>query len=375
MPIKMTVLKSIISVYICLSLCSCMTKIKTTQLEATQLARYQTSYEKLTNVSWPQLNSDKVILPKQKSPLINELRKRLVLLGDLPKEYVEKPFYFDQKLVVALKKYQLRHGLNEDAIIGKTTLQSLNILPSVRLYQLKNAIFDWQELSKKEPINEYMHVNLASYQLNIFKGKEKTLHMKVVVGNPKWPTPNLESQIQTIVINPKWNIPKNITEKEIIHKISDNIDYLNEENIRILDGWHKGAKKIDPTTIDWQRYAGKEDLPYRLIQGAGEHNALGKIKFTFPNKDHVYLHDTPNKDVFNLLKRNLSHGCIRLQQPMALLNYLFEQKRLNKQQSIEKHLIDGGTTRHYALKKSLPLYITRINVWVDENGLLNFRPS
>jgi murein L,D-transpeptidase YcbB/YkuD len=251
------------------ALSSCTTLQKDSHIDAYKLTSYKSNYQKLASDKWVPLNTAQIIQPKQSSKIIPAIRKRLIKLGDLNQTHLQKPSFYDLKLVNAVKHFQYRHNLKPDGIIGKSTLISLNKSPRKRLAQLNQAIAKWQQLPKNIPTNEYIHVNLASYQLNIFKGQQNTLKMKVVVGNPNWPTPSLTSEIQTVVINPHWNIPRNITEKEIIHKISDNIDYLNEEHIKILDGWHKGAKQIDPTTIDWAKYASdEEDLPYRLIQGS-----------------------------------------------------------------------------------------------------------
>lgn len=342
-------------------------------INAKELASYQYEYQKLARNNWAPLRSPNAISYKQHSPIIPEVRQRLQALNDLPAYQPADPKYYDNTLKAAVQRFQERHGLDADGVIGKTTLEQLNITPQERLAQLRDAIAQWQTLPKSNEQDQYLLVNLASYKLSIYQGDQRNLEMKVVVGNPDWPTPTLNSQIQTVVINPKWNVPRNITEKELIQKVVENKDYLQEENISVMDGWHKGAKQIDPATIDWQDYVGDKDLPYRLVQSAGESNALGKIKFIFPNKEDVYLHDTPNKGAFNLSKRNLSHGCVRLQEPMALLNYLFDHKLINKKEQITETLTQSNQTKYYALSKYLPIYISRINAWVDDNGLLNFR--
>lgn len=342
-------------------------------INAKELASYQNQYQNLARANWTPLTSGKAISYKQHSPIIPEIRQRLVALHDLQAYRPENPEYYDNTLEAGVQRFQTRHGLEPDGVIGKTTLEQLNVTPQERLAQLRDAITQWQALPKPNEQDQYLLVNLASYKLSIYQGDKKNLEMKVVVGNPGWPTPTLSSQIQTVVINPKWNVPRNITEKELIQKVVENKDYLQEENISVMDGWQKGAKKIDPATINWQEYVGSKDLPYRLVQSAGESNALGKIKFIFPNKEDVYLHDTPNKGAFNLTKRNLSHGCVRLQEPIALLNYLFDHDLINKKEQITEALTQSNQTKYYALNKYLPIHISRINAWVDDNGLLNFR--
>ena len=357
-----------------LSLIACSSVSKNTHLNAQLLSDNKYVYQKIAKASWPVLETKHNIFPNEAHKLIPQIRERLIKLADIPSNYdYMKDNFYDNTLKEGVKQFQKRHGLNSDGVIGSSTLMALNIPPAERLAQITNAQAEWQKLPSNEDMNDYININLPSYLLNIYKGAEKNLEMKVVVGSKNWPTPLLTSEIKTVVINPTWNIPRNIAEKEIIHKIADNIDYLKEENIRIIDGWHKGAKQIEPLTVDWQSYTGKDDLPFRLVQGAGDDNALGSIKFTFPNSEHIYLHDTPNKGAFKVSKRNLSHGCIRLEEPIKLLNYLFENNHLDKEEKINNELASKVKTKHYALKKSLPIYITHINAWVDKEGLLNFR--
>lgn len=359
---------------ICLILTACTSQKQNLQIDAQLLDPHKRTYQEISRYSWPELQTEKAILAHQNSLIIPQIRNRLITLKDLKPYKVTNANFYDNTLINGVKRFQYRHGLNSDGIIGRSTLESLNVLPNRRLEQLKEAQTAWQELPATNENNEYIHVNLASYKLNIYKNKEKALQMKVVVGNPNWPTPTLQSSIETVVINPKWNIPKSITEREIIPKIAQDISYLEEENIKIIDGWHKGSKQIEPSTINWQEYATEEeDLPYRLVQSSGDDNALGKIKFTFPNSENVYLHDTPNKSAFKLNERNLSHGCVRLEKPKTLLNYLFETKHLNYEEKIHRQLTSGTKTKHYALKHTIPIYITRIKSWVDQQGLLHFR--
>lgn len=343
--------------------------------EAQKLSYFERQYNQHANRAWQPIVINNPIYAKKSAAALPEIRKRLAILGDF-KATKYTPWTstkYDKSLLNAIKQFQFRHGLKADGVIGKETVRILNISPQQRLSQLKKAKQDFESLSQLETTSDYILVNIASAELKVFQGQSIPLAMRVVVGNSKWPTPTLKSELKTVVLNPKWNVPRNITEKELIHKIVEDPTYLSQENITVIDGWHKGAKPIDPASIDWQKYAGDEDLPYRLMQSAGESNALGKVKFTFPNKEHVYLHDTPYKAAFNLENRNLSHGCVRLQYPMKLLDYLISSNHLGYKERISNHLQQGVRTMHYALKKSLPLYIKSISAWVDKNGLLHFR--
>lgn len=343
-------------------------------LEANQLTPHLAHYQRLAGQPWPTIMYQEPIKPLTHAQNIPIIRARLNLLGDYPERtYFEDNTFYDPSLVSAVKQFQYRHGLKGDGVIGQSTLDALNVSPAQRLQQLAQAVHGWDQLKREGAKGDYLQVNLPSYQLRVIEKDQPAFSMRVVVGSPKWPTPTLNSELRSVVINPRWNIPRNITEKELIHKIVNDPTYLEQENIKIYDGWQRNAQEVDASTVDWARYVGKEDLPYRLIQTAGQHNALGRVKFTFPNKEHIYLHDTPHKGAFELEQRNLSHGCIRLQQPERLLFYLIDSGRLRSPELAQKAYEDRGQPKHFGLTQPMPLFITNISSWVDERGLLQFR--
>lgn len=271
----------------------------------------------------------------------------------------------------AVSHFQKRHGLKNDGVIGSDTIKKLNLTPNQRLNMMQRSLVNWQALPGRQA-SSYLLVNIPGYELKAINKGHTDLSMRVVVGKPSWPTPTINSEVKTVVLNPGWNVPVNITEKEIIHKVLENPNYLEEHNLKIVENWQPNAKEINPRQVDWSKYAGPEDMPYRLVQSPGEKSALGKIKFIFPNKDHIYLHDTPLKSFFARPNRDLSHGCIRLEQPMKLLEYLSETNPKLGSEKIAPYLT-SNKTKYLALNKNMPLHITYINTWVDENGDVQFR--
>jgi murein L,D-transpeptidase YcbB/YkuD len=353
-----------------ISSCSSIKNYEDYHPNTQRIANTIPQYQKISRQPWPKIASSHVIKPNKKAPQISLIRDRLLLLGDLAPYNVEKTNLYDQSLKKAVMKFQSRHGLKPDGVIGKTTLEALNVPPQQRLSQLQTSLSQWMALP---PVSDkpYIQVNLASYDLDVINNNQSDLTMKVVVGSKHWPTPKLSSHIQSIVINPKWTIPRNIVEKEIVHKIAEDPNYLNTEKIAIYKDWQY-KELVDAETIDWHDYTGDKDLPYRLRQSAGDHNALGRLKFTFPNSQHIYLHDTPYKQAFDLPKRNLSHGCVRLEKPHALLEYLLTRKQIKNAKRLDAFKATDKT-QHFALKEKLPLYITEITAWVDKKGLVHFR--
>lgn len=305
---------------------------------------------------------------------IPALKKRLITLGDYSKTCsTEHAYQFDICLHRAVRNFQSRHGLNSDGVLGNKTLQEINVPAQARVRAIQASMKKWAALPGVDA-PPYIYINIPGYELKAMNKGATELAMRVVVGKPSWPTPEITSELKTVVLNPGWNVPVSITEKEIIHKIIENPNYLEEHNLRIIENWSKDAKEINPLSIDWKKYAGDKDLPYRLTQAPGGKNALGQIKFIFPNKEHIYLHDTPAKSLFNLSKRDLSHGCIRLQQPMRLLDYLSNTNPNLAANKVTNYL-HSKKTKYLALNQNIPLYITYAPVWVDQHGKTQFRPD
>lgn len=327
-------------------------------------------YERLVGASWPTIAYNKAIKPGDSSEQLPAIRQRLLLLGDLSSSANDKNSRYDARMVDAVKRYQARHGLDATGIIGRQTIASLNIKPCARLSQLVDSMQRWAKLPSSDS-GQYIQVNVPSYQLQVMDKGVPELSMRVVVGQPRWPTPELQSAIQTVVVNPAWNVPRNITEREIVHHMVKNPDYLKENDLVVYKDWKKNTT-IDPTLIDWQEYAGEKDLPYLIAQDPGDKNALGAVKFIFENSHDVYLHDTQAKSLFAKTQRDFSHGCIRLAEPDVLYQYLTKTNP-NLESERAKQAIESGKTKYLALQKPVPIYLTYMTAWVTKNGTVEFR--
>lgn len=337
-----------------------------------RLARTMPKYEKLAQQSWPPIYIDTPALrPGQSNPSVPQIRQRLAALGDLYySSDAPTNTYYDPALVRAVKHFQWRHGLKQDGVIAENTLAELNVTPQQRLNALYVSMQRWAELPST-PEDEYIQVNIPSYNLAVVENNQTVLDMNVVVGKPSWPTPTLHSKVVSVVLNPSWNVPSRITEKEIVHEMVKNPNYLAENNIKVYQSWKKGSPEVDPQTINWAEYAGDKKLPYRLSQSPGDDNALGKIKFLFPNSHDVYLHDTQAKQLFDLPERSFSHGCIRLQKPMELFGYILQKNpKLDVDDAITQ--LQTTNTKHLSLSKQIPIYITYITAQVDNYGNVKF---
>lgn len=325
-------------------------------------------YELAATHPWPQFSEQDRLKLGAKNKQILLLRERLVLLGDiaLDKDYFNERF--DNRLLEAVKQFQTRHGLNADGVIGKDTRAALNVLPQDRTKQILANIHRWDNLANQLG-DRFVMVNIPDFNLFLYDKNQVVFKMKTIVGKPDWPTPELSSKITTIEFNPNWNIPRNIIIKDIVPKVLENSRYLDEMHIRAYT--NDGSSEIDPNTIDWQQLD-IHNLDFAMQQDSGENNALGLVRFEFFNTHAVYLHDTPAKNLFSKDFRALSHGCVRLEQPFALVDYLMRDSDRWSQERLQE-IIDSGKTTHINVPHPLPVFLTYLTAWIDENGKINFR--
>lgn len=325
-------------------------------------------YEALQTHTWPTITiSD---LKKDSSnPIVPELRERLRLTGDLAAAKDTQSERYDDALVQAVKGFQLRHGLQADGVLGPKTTRELNVSPYERAEEIRRNMQRWAALPANLG-NRFIFINIPEYRFDLVENGKPVLTMKIIVGRPDRPTPELVSKLTEIELNPYWNIPPRIAEKDILPKILKDPHYLEEMNIKVVQHKKSEVINIDASKIDWNE-AYKNGFAYEFRQEPGKNNALGLVKFDFPNEYDVYMHDTPAKDLFNQDNRIFSSGCIRLEKPFALLSYLLNGNPEWDLHHVAEVLQSGKLT---AIKiKPLPVYIIYATAWVDRDGILNFR--
>lgn len=230
--------------------------------------------------------------------------------------------------------------------------------------QIASNMERWRWLPRNMPV-KYIMANTASFDLHVSDHKKDTLTMKIIAGKLQQPTPLLSSSIQYLIINPWWEIPHSIATKEMLPLIKNNISYLTDHHIKVyrVSGTH--LFEINITSIDWNGLSEK-NFPYRLRQMPGTWNALGTIKFIFPNRQQVYFHDTPNPELFQKTERTFSHGCMRIEKPVLLAAYLLGQT----EESIKRKI---STDKEQLLKViPMPVFICYWTVWTDTNGKTSF---
>ncbi len=321
-------------------------------------------YQDLSVFEWRPIRIAKPLRYGEKSPCIDEVRFRLFLLGDL-EEYAFSET-FDDALLKAVKNFQRRHGLTENGVIDKKTLAELNISPKDRLRQIYLNLEKHRWLPKE--FRKTVVVNIPSFELFFIEGGSVKLHSKVIVGRNYTkdfrPTPMLYSRIESITINPKWYVPVSISTKDILPKVKKNPEYLTKKSFRVF----RGEEEVDPLQVDWSQY-NEKNFPFRLVQEPGAKNALGTIKFNFPNSFAVYLHDTPERHLFNHTKRAFSSGCIRVEKARQLALMILGEGWSDRR--IE-NLIKSGQTQALRVNPPVPIYILYFTAF-ERDGMLHFR--
>ena len=351
-----------------------ISKLKPFDNEYTELVTALNKLNEIKDTRWPVFLFKGNIHPGQYVNNIEGVVTVLETLGDmtaLEAKNVRTQEIQDLSgsVLIAVKRFQERHGLKSDGVIAADTQQwlALNIKERIRLLAL-NA--QRMRLWSVKPDTGIV-VNIPSYYMNLWLEGERVLGSKVIVGRPSRQTPMIDSDIQSVVFNPYWNVPNSIMKKDIMPKVRRNRNYLSSNNYEVIKGWDN-AQKIAINSIPYYLLSPNR-FPYRLRQKPGKQNALGVFKFNFPNSQAIYLHDTASRSLFEKHERALSSGCIRVEQAKSLARILLEysgssEERLN-------YLSGSKKTRTIVLgdSKSVPVDLIYQTAWVDDLGLVNYR--
>ncbi|MBN2767812.1 MAG: L,D-transpeptidase family protein [Campylobacterales bacterium] len=309
--------------------------------------------------------------PGENSSAIPLIRKRLALTDELGGCSQNGSTLYDKCLFDVIKQFQARNGLSNSGVIGKDTLSALNESLASRARKIELNLDRIKQFNQRDE-KYHVIINIPDFMLYFMDGKQVKKQMRVIVGDKKHPTPVFGSKVAYIVLNPYWNVPDSIIQKEFIPKMLKDPDAMKKENINITQGWAKDAPIVDPSTIDWNEYRYTKTVPFRFAQPPGYGNALGKIKFIFPNDFSVYMHDTPTKRLFKRDTRAFSHGCIRLSEPMEMLR-IFSEIDNNVNLGNSKGILKGSKETNVYLAKSIPVDVVYLTAWVNSNGEIEFR--
>ncbi|TCT13302.1 murein L,D-transpeptidase YcbB/YkuD [Tepidamorphus gemmatus] len=318
-----------------------------------------------TTLTIPDGPSIKPGMSDERVPL---LRRRL---GLQPVEG-EAALVYDEATVEAVKAFQQRATLEVDGVVGPQTLIGLNGGAEVTVADVLVNMERWRWLPR-DMGELHVWVNIPEYRLRVMNGGRVSFETRVIVGTPKNQTPIFSDAIQYVDVNPYWNVPRSIAAKEMMPEILRDPGFFERRGLQVIYTGGPQEQIVDPRSIDWSQW-NAETMPFRFRQPPGEANALGRVKFMFPNKHAVYLHDTPTRTLFNRSVRAFSHGCVRVDQPVAFADALLAgEEQLNGERI--KRLIAGGENGSLPLRKHVPVHLTYFTVWVDEAGEVQKRPD
>lgn len=298
------------------------------------------------------------------------LVKRLEAEGDLPLGTASSTT-FGPELSAAISRFQARHGLAVSGIADAMTFQVLNEPAQEWIDRLRVNMERWRWLPQN-PESTRLVVNIADFSTTLYEQSAPVLSEPVVVGETYSQTPEFSNRIQYLVINPTWDVPPMIGGKEILPEVQHDPHYLERRGYVVLQGWGTSEHVVDPRSIDWNQWTA-QTLPYRFRQLPGPENALGKIKFMFPNGYGVYLHDTPAQSLFSEPCRAFSHGCIRVAHAMQLAAALLRLDGRQDARKLLKEALASGATRQLDLTHPVPIYIVYMTAWVNHQGVVEFR--
>lgn len=310
------------------------------------------------------LSGKNIIKPGESSPLLPAIRKKLEMWQLYAPDSLSNESLYDSITVEAVKRLQHQFGYNTDGIIGKNTMAAINLNPHERLIKLYVNMERLRWLPE-ELENRYVLVNIAGYSLHLMEGSDTLLSMKTIVGKDYRETPVFNAKISYMVFSPTWTVPPGIQRNDVLPAVRKNINYLAEKNMQVLDA---RGQVLDPASINWKT----SGMRYTIRQAPGPQNALGKVKFMFPNKYNVYLHDTPSRELFARDERSFSSGCIRIEKPFELAKALLSDAPEWNEERI-RQAMNAKSERTVVLKNPAGVYLYYLTAWADARGIVNYR--
>ncbi|MEZ5878893.1 MAG: L,D-transpeptidase family protein [Tepidamorphaceae bacterium] len=324
-------------------------------------------YEKIAaQGGWEQIRTGDILRLGANTPVVAQIRKRLMVSGDLDPGY-SLSHVFDATLQTAVRNFQLRHGLFTDGAVGRETLAAMNVPVQERLQQLRTNLVRLTAMGG-DLGQRYVMVNIPGAEIEAVENNAVVSRHTAIVGKIDRPSPLVSSKISQINFNPFWHAPKSIVQKDIIPRMREDPEYLTRYHIRIYD---QRGNEIDPKMVNWQS---DEAVDYLLRQDPGDKNSMGSIRINFANKHSVYLHDTPQQSLFGSNYRFHSSGCVRVHDVRKLVAWLL-QPNGNYDQATVDATIASGERIDANLSSPTPIYMTYITAWGTPDGIVHFRPD
>ncbi len=329
------------------------------------------------NKAEPEVTAIKPMKKGDKGEHVQEVKAYLTYYGYLKekdkkeksedKEESNSDHVYDDALVEGIKKFQEQHSLDMDGVVGAQTLKMLKLTLKERIQKLRLNLERWRYLSY--PLeSRFLIVNIPSYRVEGYENHKKTFVSNAIVGGAGTKTPLFKAPLVQVIVNPSWGVPTSIAVRQKLSGLQEDPERFIHAGYTFTDT--TTGEEVDPTTVEWSNYSSGY-FPFQLRQRPGRNNALGVIKFDIQNKFNIYLHDTNQHNLFKKNKRALSSGCIRLESPLGLATWLFDEEPYTEVETFTK-LVNAHTTKHIKIKESVPVYFVYITAWVDEDGTTHF---
>ncbi len=315
---------------------------------------------------WPAVASGPTLKPGMEDERVPVIRRRLVVTRDFDASAESQSRQYDTALQEGVMKFQGRHNLDADGVIGPQTLAAMNVSVDDRIDQIRVNLERIRWIFR-DVEDDFVLTNIAAFRVVLVRDREVAWTAKAQVGKYYRQTPVFKSSMKYLQFNPTWTVPPGILSKDIFPRLQRDPGYLAEKNMDVVD---RNGKKVDPATIDFSKYTGR-NFPYQLVQRPGPTNALGRVKFIFPNHHFVFLHDTPSKSLFGRTERAFSSGCIRVENPFELAELLLGDPAQWNQETMMA-LLDSEKPKTVFLKEPMTVMMLYGTVGVLDEGVVRF---
>lgn len=316
---------------------------------------------------WPVVPEGPTLKPGDADPRLAVLREHLMITGDLPRDAPAADVYADG-LVEGVRRFQARHSLTADGVLGARTREAMNVPVGDRIDQLRLTL-ERARWVLDDTAGDVVVVNVAGYEVFAARNGTPFWRRRAVVGSLARETPIFKGSMTYLDLNPTWTVPPTILREDVLPKVRRDPGYLASQNMTVLD---RNGRAVNPATVDWQAVGGRP--PYTFRQGPGPRNALGRIKFMFPNPHAIFLHDTPSRGLFEQAERNYSSGCIRVEDPLSLAEIVLGDPVRWNRRTLEAAMADGKT-RTVRLPRAWPVLILYWTAELDAEGRVRFLPD
>jgi murein L,D-transpeptidase YcbB/YkuD len=320
-----------------------------------------------TNGGWPTIAAGATLKPGMNDDRIAVIRRRLAITGDLPAQANNSSPSFDASLEEGVERFQERHNLDRDGAIGPRTLAAMNVTVDERIDQIRVTLERLRWVAR-DIEDDFVLVNIAAFKTYLIRDRKPVWSGRSQVGRDYRQTPVFKAQIKYLQFNPTWTVPPGILSKDILPRVIADPGYLATKNMDLID---RDGDIVDPASVDWSKYGNGRMPPYQFVQRPGPTNALGRVKFIFPNSHFVFLHDTPSKALFERTERTFSSGCIRVENPFELAELMLDDAKKWNSETIQ-NLVDSEKSKTVFLTEELTVMLLYSTVGLADSDRVEF---